>query len=283
MSTRVTSSIAPRRAREKLIRLLFPSSSDTCIVENNRQSYDRCQTQNDAISADACRRRHSYSQLRAAYIQQVHALHPDKIAHRRMRIENEGQLNAEENANNNDKEAHLKFIELKSAWEEYDASMRVFGQDKDGANNKLNSTEYHGCDLENYFTMFGVGCSFADSPEERDLRNEIMEQACKGWFPSGSLACSEQKQAVESKELSLHNENGGGHTGNSFSLHLIDRIRHTAKPETQYRVKLSDDAMFVARDFVCNQDVDGNSQSKKGAPSKKCLVQNIRKLRFRKD
>ena len=35
--------------------------------------------------------------------------------------------------------------------------------------------------------MFGVGCSFADSAQERDYRNEIMDQACRGWFSSGAL------------------------------------------------------------------------------------------------
>lgn len=33
-----------------------------------------------------------------------------------------------------------------------------------------------------------MGCSFADSPSEREHRNEIMEQACRGWFSSGDLA-----------------------------------------------------------------------------------------------
>ena len=35
--------------------------------------------------------------------------------------------------------------------------------------------------------MFGVGCSFADSPEERAMRDAITDQACRGWFSAGSL------------------------------------------------------------------------------------------------
>jgi hypothetical protein len=38
------------------------------------------------------------------------------------------------------------------------------------------------------FTMFGVGCSFSDSPEERALRSEITDKACRGWFSSGEIA-----------------------------------------------------------------------------------------------
>lgn len=38
------------------------------------------------------------------------------------------------------------------------------------------------------FTMFGVGCSFSDSPEEQQRRAEITDQACRGWFSGGQIA-----------------------------------------------------------------------------------------------
>ena len=38
------------------------------------------------------------------------------------------------------------------------------------------------------FTQFGVGCSFSDNEEERALRNEITDQACRGWFSSGLVS-----------------------------------------------------------------------------------------------
>jgi hypothetical protein len=36
--------------------------------------------------------------------------------------------------------------------------------------------------------MFGVGCSFSDNETERALREEITNQACRGWFSAGQLA-----------------------------------------------------------------------------------------------
>ena len=48
--------------------------------------------------------------------------------------------------------------------------------------------------------MFGVGCSFSDTPIEREKRNEIMEQASKGWFPSASLSQSGEKSHADHHE-----------------------------------------------------------------------------------
>ena len=42
--------------------------------------------------------------------------------------------------------------------------------------------------VQNNFTMFGVGCSFSDSPTEQMHRTEIMDQASRGWFSSGQLS-----------------------------------------------------------------------------------------------
>ena len=55
-------------------------------------------------------------------------------------------------------------------------------------------------DGNNNFTMFGVGCSFSDTPIEREKRNEIMEQASKGWFPSASLSQSGEKSHEDHHE-----------------------------------------------------------------------------------
>lgn len=55
-------------------------------------------------------------------------------------------------------------------------------------------------DGNNNFTMFGVGCSFSDTPIEREKRNEIMDQASKGWFPSASLSQSGEKSHVDHHE-----------------------------------------------------------------------------------
>eukprot|EP00956_Cyclotella_meneghiniana_P033703 scaffold98416_cov78-Cyclotella_meneghiniana.AAC.3 len=113
----------------------------------------------------------SHAALKEAYLDRVHELHPDK---NRQNDSSEFVTTSKLNAR--------KFIELKNAWEEYDKIMKL---------NKLtNQSSEFGDDKtieEASFTLFGVGCSFADSDSERDYRNEIMEQACRGWFSRGSL------------------------------------------------------------------------------------------------
>ena len=165
MSTRTIFSV--NRARETLVRLLFPSSTSS-----NRNT------------------RYSYAALRDAYLIKVHELHPDKIRHEQV-----GAAARSENGFDTRKERNnvssSKFIELKNAWDEYDKIIKL---NKLHSNSNL-STDKSTTQSENEasFTLFGVGCSFADSPSERNYRNEIMEQACRGWFSSGSLA-------VENKE-----------------------------------------------------------------------------------
>jgi hypothetical protein len=180
MSTRTTSAIRSRKARENLIRLLFKAQDPFTVAgtpgsvahSNRRRSPGW-----EAASASNTNRGHSYSQLRAAYLEKVHAMHPDKVG----AIHHDGLPS---------KDMHTQFIELKNAWEEYHASVRIAQRrcDDNSSGNKNNNSEDNDWEEEENFTMFGVGCSFADSPEERDLRFEITEQACRGWFPSGSIS-----------------------------------------------------------------------------------------------
>merc|ERR1719491_309440 len=72
------------------------------------------------------------------------------------------------------------FVELVNAWEAYEKIAKPIRKNKNAE--------------EANFTMFGVGCSFADSPSERDYRTKIMDQACRGWFSSGSLPLSNNKE-----------------------------------------------------------------------------------------
>ena len=60
------------------------------------------------------------------------------------------------------------------------------------------------------FTKFGVGCSFSDSEEERALRSEITDQACRGWFSSGLLSAreeSDKKISIKATTTSLIDDN----------------------------------------------------------------------------
>lgn len=98
----------------------------------------------------------TYRALKKAYLARLHDLHPDKA----------------EDAETGKRQ----FVELQTAWMVYERMSRTYRQasaDRDGA--------------EGDFTMFGVGCSFADNDQERKLRTEIMDQACRGWFSSGLL------------------------------------------------------------------------------------------------
>jgi hypothetical protein len=196
MSSRVTSSIASRRARENLVRLLFRHNRDRPPAADATASY----ANPVAAAADTDLRKrnmqhHSYSQLRVAYIERVHAMHPDK----KLAASRGG---GGEKSSSGEEECHAEFVELKNAWEEYRDSVREnrggggggggYGDDYDDDGRRgssSSSAEENDGDWGGgeYFTMFGVGCSFADSPEERDRRREITDQACRGWFPAGSI------------------------------------------------------------------------------------------------
>mmetsp|Transcript_37529 Transcript_37529/g.78955 ORF Transcript_37529/g.78955 Transcript_37529/m.78955 type:complete len:140 (+) Transcript_37529:388-807(+) len=64
-----------------------------------------------------------------------------------------------------------QFIELQSAWERYEHTVKPSLQG-DGPGS---------------FTKFGVGCSFTDSSEERDERQTIMDMAAYGVLPRAPL------------------------------------------------------------------------------------------------
>ncbi|KAL3767844.1 hypothetical protein ACHAWU_007322 [Discostella pseudostelligera] len=194
MSTRTTSAIPSRKARENLIRLLFKAQDPLTVTgkpASITQAHRLRSQEREAASASITGRRHSYSQLRVAYLEKVHAMHPDKVG----AIHNDGLPS---------KDMHLQFIELKNAWEEYHASVRIAQRrcDDNSSRNKYKTSEGNDWEEEENFTMFGVGCSFADSQEERDLRFEITEQACRGWFPSGSITDPQSDNQKNNSSLS---------------------------------------------------------------------------------
>lgn len=149
MSTRAASAANSRRAKQEIVRLLFGPKYSRKGPEAHRK-LDPFQ--------------YSYADLRSAYLERLHDLHPDKSAH--MAAPKSSQKD----------ELHQKFVELQDAWDKYETVVRmlknVSGGDKEEAN----------------FTMFGVGCSFSDSPEEQKRRAEITDQACRGWFSGGEIA-----------------------------------------------------------------------------------------------
>ncbi|KAK1738403.1 hypothetical protein QTG54_011072 [Skeletonema marinoi] len=203
MSTRVTNA-ASKRAKATLIELLFP-----------RQQA----------------KRYSHLQLRMAYLQKVHIMHPDK-----QRL----------SSSTRDESAHEKFVQLQNAWEAYNISARMFRKTNHGKRKQGENSD----DGNDDFTMFGVGCSFSDSPEERRLRDEIMEQACRGWLPSGAL---------------------------SHSFDATEKAKKEVK-SPQQATKLSDDNLFIQQQ---TSEESIGSTNVQNVNTKKSLVQNVENYRNR--
>ncbi len=264
MSTRVTSAIVSRKARENLVRLLFPSdhlvgttsnrSAPSPILtpharDTDRHNHSSRRRQRQEVGGTTLteagadhKKKHTYSQLRTAYLQLIHEMHPDKNRHKEQVAENPTQ---HDNGNRKSpkEDAHIKFIELKDAWEEYHKSVRIVQKHTDGTTTRSKKEQSNDDDYweeEDNFTMFGVGCSFADSPEERDLRNEIMEQACRGWFSSGSISITEIDEQSKSREG----------TENVSLLQDSADTKQTSQYNAQSTIKLTDDDMFVSDDVA---------------------------------
>ncbi|GKY95371.1 hypothetical protein MPSEU_000498800 [Mayamaea pseudoterrestris] len=144
---RAASAITYWRAKQELYRLVFPTQTQVSLPQLS-DSY-----------------KVSYKNLRAAYLQKLHELHPDKAF-----------VNA--------KQAKALFVELRTAWETYE---RVCKPHRQSASSNCDEND------RSDFTMFGVGCSFSDNEREKQLRSEIMDQACRGWFSSGLIAEESEK------------------------------------------------------------------------------------------
>jgi curved DNA-binding protein CbpA len=119
---------------------------------------------------------YSYTELRKAYLRRVQHLHPDRYHNQ--------SLNPNKKVDRD--QAKKKFVELQEAWSVYERYAKVLKQSGDA---------------DASFTMFGVGCSFSDNDRERDLRSEITDQACRGWFSSGVLHSGLSEEAASDYQL----------------------------------------------------------------------------------
>ena len=77
-------------------------------------------------------------------------------------------------------------VELQEAWANYESAANLLKRVGGGSSDAN-------------FTIFGVGCSFADSEEERKIQDAITEQACRGWFRSASSTTT--KEDLESTSM----------------------------------------------------------------------------------
>jgi len=177
MSTRAASAATSRKAKQEIVRLLFGAKYSRKGPEAHRK-LDPFQ--------------YSYTDLRTAYLERLHSIHPDKSAHKTTILTSEDSTSDAPPAKD---ELHRQFVELQEAWDQYEKVVRmmknVTGGDKEESN----------------FTMFGVGCSFSDSPEEQKRRAEITDQACRGWFSGGQIpevsVSSHTSMATNSATVSL--------------------------------------------------------------------------------
>lgn len=202
MSTRAGTAFTSNRAKQNLIKLLFQEGST--------------------------KSQHSYQNLRKAYLQKLQEMHPDKFAHEGMKIRGENDTNALKSHDTSTSissygkfERNAQFVELQNAWKHYEGfakQHRMTPRPKKG--HAVEEVQ------EANFTMFGVGCSFADSPEERRYRNEIMDQASRGWFSSGALTEKED------------------HSNSSTKME---------SPSKQERISLCDDDLFVSNNGESNE------------------------------
>jgi len=198
MSTRAASATSSRKVKQELVRLLFAGKGGVGTTKTT------CPGVLDYS-------RYSYAELKSAYLEKVHTLHPDR-SHGKAQSASERE------------DAKTKFVELQQAWQKYEDIAKTMRRVRNGSGGAAGQQPE-----EPSFTMFGVGCSFSDNDAERDLRNEITDQACRGWFSSGALDDGGSYRQAE------HNSTNAG--------------RNTSRS-----VSLSDDDMFVHQDdFTSNE------------------------------
>lgn len=187
------SSATSRGVKQKLVHLLF------------RQKYKRTGPESHKLLDFSI---YSYDDLRKEYLKRLHLIHPDKHKIATAATTNVMTTSVRNN-NSNNKNSHSnieelkkEFRELQSTWDKYEELTKSMMN----SNNGTGRTEAN-------FTKFGVGCSFSDSDEERALRDEITDQACRGWFSSGLITSSDgststtNNYSVKTKKKSLIDDN----------------------------------------------------------------------------
>mmetsp|Transcript_20360 Transcript_20360/g.29443 ORF Transcript_20360/g.29443 Transcript_20360/m.29443 type:complete len:225 (+) Transcript_20360:3-677(+) len=152
MSTRIRR-FPSTAAKQNLVRLLFAGNRSLVSKEETCKRLDYAA--------------YTHKELKQAYLKKLQEIHPDKFKYASPSTKEKREL------------THDLFVQLQNAWDEYEQITKMVSS---GASNSPEAN----------FTMFGVGCSFSDTEEEQKMRAEITDQACRGWFSSGSLPQQEQ-------------------------------------------------------------------------------------------
>lgn len=162
MSSRASTAISSRRAKQELVRLLFGAK----YARKGPEAHSKLDPA-----------RYSFTDLRKAYLERLQTIHPDKLKHA-VSLDSDAFSRQSSSIDKKEKQQqqplHGQFVELQEAWDNYEEVAKMIARvgNPDDAN----------------FTLFGVGCSFSDNAEERAMRDEIMDQACRGWFSAGGIA-----------------------------------------------------------------------------------------------
>ena len=171
MSTRAGRLSHSQHIKQRLVRLLYQplrAKVETASSTLSPNPYDGCQgrtTHRRFLDAAS----YTYQDLKKEYLKRLHDIHPDKL----------NQEKKDKDGNQKKQYPHHSVGELVDAWNDYEAlerTMRTSIQDKDSTRS-----------VQHDFTLFGVGCSFADSKQEQEMRSDFMDQACQGWISNGQI------------------------------------------------------------------------------------------------
>ena len=224
MSTRAGSATASLRAKQNLVRLLFQptnsstSSSSCTVTETFGGRFTSLSSSSSSSSMDATAAAYSYCDLRTAYLQKVQELHPDKSYYHKHRpsLSTSKTESTDSNSSSHSNAPLQKslFQQVQEAWKLYESYAKSsnecfaasWNKNKSSGNaTATTSTEQPAFDAN--FTMFGVGCSFADNEQERQYRNFIMDQASRGYFTTGEISCNDVVTTCRSNNTSSFIEN----------------------------------------------------------------------------
>ena len=208
MSTRAGSATASLRAKQNLVRLLFPNTNATTtsssqggqfILSQSSSSSSSSSLSSSSSSMDTTAAALSYSDLRTAYLQKVQELHPDKhyCTNHSPSWSSFGVTSSSKTETQYPPLRKSLFQQVQEAWKLYESFAKNSNQcllssskHKPSGNEMTASTEQQSqTAFDANFTMFGVGCSFADNEQERQYRNYIMDQAARGYFTTGEISC----------------------------------------------------------------------------------------------
>lgn len=196
MSTRAGSATAALRAKQNLVRLLVSDVTTTSLANQSGPANLLSKPISSSIDA-ATAAVYTYCDLRTAYLQKVQELHPDKHYsnsnnHYPTSLSSTGSSTAGTSPARPPLQKSL-FLQVQEAWKLYESFAKASNQcassswHKSGNTTNASTEQQHQVVFDANFTMFGVGCSFADNEQERQYRNYIMDQASRGYFTTGEI------------------------------------------------------------------------------------------------